>query len=349
MATSPPCRIGLLSLGDCLEDPIDGGRPTPAARHRAIVESAVLAERLGFDSVWLGEHHFCDYVLSAPPVVLAAIAARTERLRLGTGVTLLANLDPVRVAEDYATLDGISNGRVELVAGRGILADTYEAFGQKTDESRERFRENLTLLRRLWTETGVTWSGRFRAPLEQVTVEPRPVQQPHPPLWVGGGSSPESVDLAAELGLPLMLPSVLAPPDRFLPLVERYRERAARAGHVPRVGACNHVHVGADGEAAREHWRPYYANYLRFVDRVWQRRELVHPRARVELDDERLLGGVAVCGSPSEVAERLLATRALLGLDVHLLMFDLGGLPEPALREALERFGADVLPALRAA
>jgi alkanesulfonate monooxygenase SsuD/methylene tetrahydromethanopterin reductase-like flavin-dependent oxidoreductase (luciferase family) len=346
-------QIGLLSLGDCLDDPVGGGRPTPAERHRAIVESAVLGETLGFDSVWLGEHHFCDYVLSAPPVVLAAIAARTSRLRLGTGVTLLANLDPVRVAEDYATLDGISGGRVELAAGRGILADTYEAFGQKADDSRERFLENLVLLRRLWTETELTWSGRFRAPLERVTVEPRPVQQPHPPLWVGGGSSLHSVDLAAELGLPLMLPSVLAPPAAFAPLVTRYRERWARAGHdsaALRVGACNHVHVGASSREAREHWRPYYANYLRFVDRVWRRRELVHPRAKqVDLDYEQLRGGVAVCGSPAEVADRIAATRETLGLDVHLLMFDLGGLPEPLVRETMERFATDVLPALRRA
>ena len=179
-------KIGVLSLGDCLDDPVSGAVTSPAERHRAIVDEGVLAETLGFDSVWLGEHHFCDYVLAAPPVVLAAIAARTTRIRLGTGVTLLANLDPVRVAEDYATVDAISNGRVELSVGRGILVDTYEVFGQKPDQSRERFRENLELLRRLWSERDVTWSGRFRAPLDHVTVEPRPVQRPHPPIWVGG-------------------------------------------------------------------------------------------------------------------------------------------------------------------
>jgi alkanesulfonate monooxygenase SsuD/methylene tetrahydromethanopterin reductase-like flavin-dependent oxidoreductase (luciferase family) len=348
VGASPDCRIGLLSLGDCLADPVGGGRPTPAERRRAIVESAVLAEQLGFDSVWLGERPFCDSVLAAPAIVLAAIAARTERLRLGAGVALRADLDPVRVAEDYASLDGISNGRVELVAGGGILADDQEAFGPHTGDSRDRFREQLILLRRLWTETGVTWRGRVRAPLEQATVEPRPVQRPHPPLWVGGASSPEAVDLAAELGLPLMLPSAPAPPERFLPLVERYRERAARAGRIARVGACSPVHVGANGDAARERWRPYYASALRFLDHAWQRPELVHPRAGVELDAEGMLGGAAVCGSAAEVGERLLATRARLGLDVHLLIFDLGGLPEPAVREALERFGADVLPALRA-
>jgi alkanesulfonate monooxygenase SsuD/methylene tetrahydromethanopterin reductase-like flavin-dependent oxidoreductase (luciferase family) len=347
-----PSELGVLSLGDCLADPVSGVRPTDAERHRAIVESAVHAEVLGFDSIWLGEHHFCDYVMSAPPVVLAAIAARTERIRLGTGVTLLANLDPVRVAEDYATLDGISSGRVELVAGRGILADTYAAFGQSVDESRERFRENLELLRRLWTETEVHWSGRFRARLDGVTVEPRPVQQPHPPLWIGGGSSAASVDLAAELGLPLMLPSVLAPPIRFLPLVERYRERFAKAGHDPgrlRVGACNHVHVGRASQQARAFWRPYYRNYLDFVERIWTHRERTHPKARVDFDDERLLEGVAICGSPAEVVDRIAATRQALGLDVHLLMFDLGGLPAGELARTLELFAAEVLPQLRSA
>ncbi|RIK99301.1 MAG: hypothetical protein DCC71_20380 [Proteobacteria bacterium] len=343
-------EIGLLSLGDCLADPTSGARPTPAERHRAILEEAVLSESVGFDSVWLGEHHFCDYVLASPPVLLAAIAARTRRIRLGTAVTLLANLDPVRVAEDYATVDAISDGRVELVAGRGILVDAYEAFGQKTDESRERFRENLALLRRLWSETEVRWSGRFRAPLDAVTVEPRPVQRPHPPIWVGGGSSPHSVDLAAELGLPLMLPSVLAPALDFRPLVERYRSRWQAAGHDPaaaRVGCCHHVHVGASTQEARERWRPYYLNYLAFVDRVWSRRELVHAKAKVELDYDRLLAGVAICGSPAEVADRIAAARDALGLDVHLSMFDLGGLPPAAVAESVERFAAEVIPQLR--
>lgn len=325
-------RVGLLSLGDCHDDPVAGTKTSPAQRHRAIVDEAVLAESLGFDAVWLGEHHPCDSVLAAPPVVLAAIAARTARIRLGAGVTRLASLDPVRVAEDYATVDAISNGRVELSVGRGILVDTDEGFGQKPDESRERFRENLELLRRLWNETGVSWSGRFRAPLDRVTVEPRPVQAPHPPIWVGGESSPASVDLAVELGLPLMLPSVLAPPADLLPLVQRYRERWDAAGRDPagaRVACCNHVHVAANSQQAR----------LARRDREGQALGAVR-------DSERLLAGI-VCGSPGEVVDRIAATRETLGLDLHLSIFDLGGLPPAQVARTLELFATQVLPHLR--
>ncbi len=260
--------VGLLSLGDLLPDPNSGDCLSPSQRHRAIVESAVLAEQAGLASVWLGEHHFCDYILSAPPVVLAAVGERTRAMRLGTGVALLPHHDPVRLAEDYATVDALSGGRVDLVVGRGVLRRTYADFGQDADQSREMFAEKLELLVRLWSEEDVHWSGKFRAPLEGVTVHPRPVQTPHPPIWVGGGSSNASVDLAARLGLALMLPSVLAPPDAFLPLVDRYRERSAAAGHDPariRVGACSHVHVAADSQTARERWKPYHMHYIGWV------------------------------------------------------------------------------------
>jgi alkanesulfonate monooxygenase SsuD/methylene tetrahydromethanopterin reductase-like flavin-dependent oxidoreductase (luciferase family) len=344
-------ELGVLSLGDHLPDPATGERHESAAtRHQTIVEGAVLAEALGFDSVWLGEHHFCDYVVSAPPIVLAAIAARTEQIRLGTGVTLLANLDPVRVAEDYATLDGLSNGRVELVAGRGILTETYQAFGQAPEESRPRFRENLELLLTLWREEDVSWSGSFRAPLEKVTVQPRPVQMPHPPVWVAGGSSETSVDLAAELGLPLMLPSVLAAPEAFAPLVERYHEGLVAAGHdaaCARVGAVSHVHVRATSQEARSFWEPYYRNYFEFLQRLWVRQELVGRSVKIDFDYDRLLQGPGVCGSPAEVADRLASMQERLGLDVHLAMFDLGGLPRQELFRALELYGREVAPALR--
>jgi alkanesulfonate monooxygenase SsuD/methylene tetrahydromethanopterin reductase-like flavin-dependent oxidoreductase (luciferase family) len=347
-------KEGLLILGDHLPDPHTRERVTQAERHRSFVELAVRAESRGFDSVWLGEHHLCDYILSSPPVVLAAIAERTRGLRLGTAVTLLGSLDPVRAAEDYATVDALSGGRVEVVAGRGVLKRIYRDFGHDPERSREIYAENVELLLRLWTERDVHWSGRFRAPLDGVTVTPAPVQTPHPPLWIGGGSSFDSVDLAARLGLPLMLPSVLAPPEAFLPMVERYRARFAASGHAhakPRVGACSHVHVADDSEAARRRWQPYHMNYLNWVTglMVWGGINIETPAGDLRppsLDFERLIRGPSVCGSPAEVADRILRMRDALGLDLHIAMFDHGGMPEKLVHETLDLFASRVLPEL---
>jgi alkanesulfonate monooxygenase SsuD/methylene tetrahydromethanopterin reductase-like flavin-dependent oxidoreductase (luciferase family) len=345
-------REGLLVLGDHLPDPHSGRKTSHSARHRQIVELAVRAEALGFDSVWLGEHHLCDYILSSPPVVLAAIGERTTRLRLGTGVTLLGNLDPVRAAEDYATLDVLTGGRVEVVAGRGVMRRTYHDFGQDAARSREIYDEHVELLLALWTQEDLHWKGEFRAPLSGVTVRPRPEQCPHPPLWIGGGSSNDSIDLAARLGLRLMLPSVFAPPEAFAPYVERYRERYLAAGHDPSglsVGACSHVHVARDSQTARARWAPYHMHYIRWVmgdllpwAGVNLGREGVGPAPIPEF--ERLIEGPSLCGSPAEVIDRICTARDKLGLDLHLAMFDHGAIPEPALAETLELFAAEVLP-----
>jgi len=341
-------KQGLLTLGDWIADPHTGARLTHAQRHRQIVEMAVDGEALGFDSVWIGEHHLCEYIVSAPPVVLAAIAERTSKLRLGTGVTLLGTLDPVRAAEDYATLDALSDGRVEVVAGRGVLRRIYRDFGQDPEASHELFAEHVDLLLRLWTERDVRWSGRFRAPLDGVTVTPSPVQKPHPPLWIGGGGAPESADLAARLGLPLMLPSVLAPPQAFKRTVERYRERFLGSDR-PRVGACSHVHVAHDSATARAQWKPYHTGYLAWVGKIlaWGGMNMAaSPTSErpLAVDYDAMLAGPSVCGSPAEVADRICAMRDALALDVHIAMFDHGGMPEKLVRETLELFGARVLP-----
>jgi len=205
--------------------------------------------------------------------VLAAIAERTERLRLGTGVTLLGSLDPVRAAEDYGTLDALSGGRVEVVCGRGVISRTYSDLGYDPADSRELFDEHVELLLELWTREDVDWDGKHRGPLRGVTVKPRPVQQPHPPIWIGGGSSTASIDLAARLGLRLMLPSVLAPPEAFLPFVERYREQWELAGRDEGdlcVGACSHVHVGPDSAAARKRWEPHHMAYVNWVGELFR-------------------------------------------------------------------------------
>jgi alkanesulfonate monooxygenase SsuD/methylene tetrahydromethanopterin reductase-like flavin-dependent oxidoreductase (luciferase family) len=334
---------GLLSLGDHLADPVTGQRCTQAERFQLIVDSAVLAEQAGFEHVGLGEHHFRHYILSSPLLLLGAVAVKTSRIRLGTSVTLLANLDPLRVAEDVVTLDVISGGRAELTVARGVEVSTQAAFGI-TDESelRPRFEENLRLLLRLLTEEKVTWSGRFRSPLHDVRVEPRAIQVPHPTIYVGGGLSTVSCDLAAELALPFCLPSLFCFPEDFMPIVERYRARMTARGAADKMSLAypSYVHVARTSQEARARWRPYLENYVRFA---------VDCRGSLgrSLDYEAMLKGSAICGSPAEVVDRIAAINAELGLGLHYLMPDLGGLPAPLLHDVMDLLGSEVLPRLR--
>ena len=334
---------GLLSLADHLPDPASGAQSSQAERLLAIVECAERAEQAGFEHLGLGEHHFRYYILSSPFLLLGMIAARTSRIRLGTSVTLLANLDPVRVAEDLATLDVVSSGRAEMTVARGVEVPTQVAFGIRDgSELRPRFEENLRLLLRLLTEGSVTWSGRFRSPLSDVRLEPRPVQSPHPTVYIGGGLSTVSCDLAADLGLPLCLPSLFCFPEDYLPIVTRYRSRIVErgAGGKMAVAYPSYVHVARTSQEARARWRPYMENYVRAaVDcRGGQGRPL---------DYESLLRGAAICGSPAEVVDRIGAINAQLGLQLHYLMPDLGGLPPRLLYEVMDLLGEQVLPQLR--
>lgn len=339
-------QIGLLSLGDVLPDPRSGRLPTDGERTRAIVDAAVHGEQLGFELVQLGEHHGSSYQLSAPPVVLAAIAARTERIILSTGVTLAANLDPVRMAEDYATLDCIAGGRAEIVAGRGsYFARTFEYLGQDAGRSRQLFDEHVELLLALLAGGPVDHPGGERAPLVGFTSRPRP--DGTVPVWVGGGTSAATPALAARHGLPLMLPSVFAGPELFLPVVDAYRQAWAEAGHPgpARIGAVAHCHVGATSAAARSDFEPHYRQYWSWVQGLITE---YTPRARsLPFDFETLLAGPAVCGSPAEVVDRIRHWQAVLDLDRFSFMFDLGGMAVPTVRAAMERFAADVLPQLR--
>lgn len=334
-------QLGLMSLGDVLADPLTGLAMTEVERHRSIVTQATLAEELGFSAVHLGEHHFSDYQLSSPPVVLAAIAEHTTNLRLSTAVTLGANLDPVRVAEDYATVDVLSGGRGEIVLGRGnLFVQTYEGFGQPVESARERFDENVRLLQRLLTEEDVTWNGDFRSPLNGHTTRPRPVADL--PMWIGA-ASPASAQLAADIGAWLMLPTVFGKPEMFVGVADAYRERWEAVGRAPadaRVGACAHTHVAATTTEAAK-WEPYYRQYWDFVGRLLEGRGFWP-----DFDFDELRRGPAIVGSPAEVVDRVGQWHEILKMDRHLFMFDLGGMPEPALHTTLRLFGADVAPHL---
>lgn len=345
-------HVGLLSLGDLITDPVTGARRTHSERHRNLVEQAVVAERSGFHSVHLGEHHFCDYILTSPAVVLAAIAERTTTLRLSTGVALGVNNDAVRLAEDYATVDVLSGGRVEPCVGRGtFFPHTFDGFGQNPLKAKDMFAENLEILVRAWEGESLTWEGEIRSPIRALTINPRPLQQPRPPIWAGVGSSADSVDLAARLGLWLMLPTVFGTIDMFRRAVDHYDTRWEHYGHAPegkRIGCCTHTFLHSDSAKARTIWEPRYRAYIEWVNELQRVSSAGRNSGLGVFDFDALIANTAMCGSPAEVVDRMGNIREVLQLDTQILMFDMGGMPDAELFEAIELVGSDVIPAVAA-
>jgi alkanesulfonate monooxygenase SsuD/methylene tetrahydromethanopterin reductase-like flavin-dependent oxidoreductase (luciferase family) len=343
--------IGLLTLGDLITDPVTGVRRTHSERHRNIVEQSVLAEGCGFASVHLGEHHFCDYIVSSPAVVLAAIAERTSTIRLSTGVALGVNQDPLRIAEDYATVDVLSGGRVEPCIGRGtFFPHTYAAFGQDPNLAAAMFAENLELLVQVWEHESVTWAGRHRPSVEQLTVTPRPFQQPRPQIWAGVGASPESIDLAARLGLRLMLPTVFGTIEMFKRAVDYYNERWDHYGQpvdAKRIGCCTHCFVHVDSQQARVRWEPRYRAYIEWVNDLQSRSSGGTMRGLGGFDFDNLTKNTAICGSPAELVDRMGQIREALSLNTQILMLDMGGMPDDELFPAIELVGEHVVPSLK--
>jgi alkanesulfonate monooxygenase SsuD/methylene tetrahydromethanopterin reductase-like flavin-dependent oxidoreductase (luciferase family) len=343
-------KLSLMTLGDLVTDPVTGARETPAERHRAIVEAAAVADGAGFHGVHIGEHHGLEYLFSAPPVILSAIGERTRRLRLSTAVTLAANLDPVRAAEDYATVDVLSGGRCEVVVGRGnFFVSTYSLFGQDIEDSHELFRDNVELLVQLWSGKEINWAGSaHRAAIEEFVLQPPPVGGL--PLWIGGGASESTAELAARLGLDLMLPSAFGNPEMFRSVVDTYRERFASYGHPrqPRVGACWHVNVAETSRAARGRWEPRYRAYFELMKEIIPRVNPDPPAFIGKPFDFDFLSsrGPALVGSPDEVADRLNSSAAMLTADTNLIYIDMGGQPAGEFRDMVDLIGSRVIPQL---
>ena len=344
-------QVALMSLGDKMDDPVTGRRFSAGERYAMTLDAAVIAERVGIAGYHIGEHHGINYTFSSPAVVLAAMATRTTRLRLGTSVALAANLDPLRMVEDYATVDVISNGRVDLVTGRGnFFEKTFDLFGQSVEDSAARFAEAMELACALWPGEPVHWQGRFRAPIAGQHLEPTPVQTGPAPFWIGGGSSPDTAKLAGRLGVSLMLPSAFGRPDKFIPIADIYREAFAEAGHAhaPRVGACWHGWVDRTDAIARERYEPRYRGYHAFNLAVIKSVN-PNPPAYVSTPfDYELLStkGPAIVGGPAKFADRLNELSQLVGADLNLIKMDMGGVGPEEYLEMVERLGADVLPQL---
>jgi probable LLM family oxidoreductase len=335
--------FGLDTFGDIAVDA--EGAPLPAGQVlRDVVEQAVLADSLGVDHFSLGEHHRDDFAISAPDVVLAGIATRTDRITLGTAVTVLSTDDPVRVYERFATLDGLSRGRAEITAGRGSFTESFSLFGYSLDDYDVLFEEKLVLLQQLLTEEPVTWSGTTRSPRAGPRVDPR-TERGGIPLRVGVGGTPESVVRAARLGIPMALAIIGGDPRRFAPFAELYRRALHEFGRdrLPlSIHSPGHI-ADTDEQAIEELWPAYAASFGRIGrERGWP------PRSKQDFVTE-VRQGALVVGSPETVAAKIAGTLGALGAQRFDLKYSTGPLPHATLVRSIELYAAEVIPRVRSA
>ncbi len=319
---------------------------SPEQRMRDLLEEAELADQLGLDVFAVGEHHRPDFAVSSPAVALAAIAARTERIRLSSAVTVLSSDDPVRVFEQFAELDLISGGRAEIMAGRGSFIESFPLFGYDLDDYDELYAEKLELLLAIRDHTHVTWQGKHRAPLEDAGVWPRPVQDPLP-VWVAVGGTPQSVVRAGALGLPLTVAIIGGQPERFVPLVDLYRRALEAAGHDPadgQVAINTHAFVG---ESAQQADGAFASSYLAMMNRIGRERGWP-PSGRPEYEALRSPRGALAVGSPEQVAEKLLFEHELFGHQRYMAQMSVGAVAHRDVLRSIELFGTEVAPVVRA-
>lgn len=337
-----PMDLGIYSFGELTDERGADSAQTIHARIEQILELGRLADAGGLDIFTLGEHHRPDFSVSAPEVMLAAVAAQTSRLRLASGVTVLSSQDPVRVFEQFSTLDHISGGRAEIFAGRGAFTESFPLFGYDLSDYDALFDEKLRLLLRLRDESSVTWSGRFRSPLDAVTVSPRPLQQTLP-IWVAIGGTPASAVRAGLLGLPMVM-GFFAGPEQFVPRVELYYRAAEQAGHdaaALRLGVSGHMYVGKTSQAAREDFYPYYSRYFQQGGAPFAANGF--PRDGY---DAWIANGLPV-GSPQQVIDAIMRRVELLGIDRFIGQIDVGNPPWAMTLHSLELYMTEVAPALK--
>ena len=339
-------ELGIYTFGDHNPNPITGEAATPKEKLRQTIELATLADELGLDVFAVGEHHRPDMAISSPAVVLAAAAQATGRIRLSSATTVLNTLDPVRVYEDFATLDLLSGGRAEIIAGRGSFTENFDLFGYDKADYDALFAEHLDLLLQLNRSERLTWNGRFRPAINEAEVAPR-AERPIP-IWIGVGGTPHSFARAGHLGLPLNI-AILGGPAHFVPLANLYRSAAAQAGHPEgtiRVAVSSHGYLGDDGDQARaEHWELYSRNMRKGLKNRFPGREIPRSYYDMEVGPH---GGI-FAGNAKETVAKIRWERELLGIDRLLLQFDFGGVPFKHVKHSVEILGTEVLPEIRKA
>jgi probable LLM family oxidoreductase len=338
-------ELGLYSFAELTPDPATGEKITPRERMRDLLESIELADEVGLDVFGLGEHHRPDFISSAPAVILAAAAARTRRIRLSSAVSVVSSDDPVRVFQRFATLDLISEGRAEIMAGRGSFIESFPLFGYSLRDYDALFAEKLELLLKVRDDEHVTWSGKHRATLTGQGVYPRPVQQPLP-VWVAVGGTPESVVRAGRLGRSLAVAIIGGRPAQFAPLVDLYWQAVRQSGHDPsqlKVSINSHGYIAETAQQARDEAFPFYELMMNKIgrERGWP------PLTRVQYDASAALHGANFIGSPDEIVEKILYQHEIFGHQRLLLQFSIGTMPHDKVMRAIELLGTRVAPVVR--
>ncbi|MEZ4701046.1 MAG: LLM class flavin-dependent oxidoreductase [Rhodothermales bacterium] len=340
-------ELGIYTFAEATPDPRTGHTVSAEQRLRDLLEEIELADQVGLDVFGVGEHHRPDYTVSSPAVVLGAAAARTKRIRLTSAVSVLSSDDPVRVFQQFATVDLLSGGRAEIMAGRGSFIESFPLFGYDLSDYDDLFKEKLELLLQLRDSERVYWQGKLRPALSGQGVYPRPVQQPIP-VWIAVGGTPQSVIRAGVLGLPLAIAIIGGQPARFAPLAELYRRAATEAGHDPdtlQLSINSHGFIADTTEDAADQSYPFFAEVMSRIgrERGWP------PTTRADFDAQRGPTGALLVGDPQHVIDKILYEHSLFGMTRFLIQFSVGTLPHDQIMRSIELYGTVVAPAVRKA
>jgi probable LLM family oxidoreductase len=338
-------ELGITTFGEVTPDPNTNRTITPGERLCNLIEEIVLADSVGLEVFGVGEHHRPDFAVSAPAVVLAAAAARTKKIRLASAVTVLSSDDPVRVYQDFATLDLLSGGRAEIMAGRGSFTESFPLFGNDLNDYDTLFAEKLDLLLKVRAAERVTWSGPHRPAIADRGVYPRAQQEPLP-VWIAVGGTPASAVRAGTLGLPMTIAIIGGMPERFTSFVDLYRDAGKRAGHDPaklKLAINSHGYIGEDSKAAADE---YYRPYVGMMNKIGRERGW-GGFDRAQYEALRSPRGALHVGSPQELIDKILFEHELFANDRFLLHISVGTLPHDKVMKAIELFGTKVAPVVR--
>jgi len=338
-------ELGIYTFAELTPDRGSGETISPAQRLRDLMEEIELADQVGLDIFGVGEHHRPDFVVSSPTTVLAAAAMRTKRIRLTSAVTVLSSDDPVRVFQQFATVDLLSEGRAEIMAGRGSFIESFPLFGYDLAHYDELFAEKLGLLLHLRDAERVTWTGKHRAPITDLGVYPRPYQDKLP-IWVAAGGNPGSAVRAGSLGLPMALAIIGGMPEKFGPFVDLYRSAGREAGHDPSTLKLSINSHGFIADSSQQAIDASFGPFATTMDKIGRERGWP-PMTRQGFEASRTLRGANFVGSPQDVIEKILFQHEIFHHDRFLLMFTVGTMPHQSVMRSIELFGTEVAPVIR--